>query len=774
MPPRRGYNKQNKAAAEAAATKKIPVDQQPPNHPQENFPSHVTFLARSLRRNDVDMAALMDLNRSLKLVKANLIQHCGEELLLDIGEGLVQLTPDQQNVMVSPALLLESSGSSGESKLQRREQHAALSKKLDSVLDTTAKRKLCVDFLLRMILRRRLLNRLSRRLLRVAHAMDGEDVTAPMPPKYGDLRFHVDTEQLEAAKLQWQVQKDAEKRIAEYRRQHPESIIPLIKEGQDAAEDVIEEEDEEIKTDNAKPEEVLKSNGETAKPKDNDAVPANDKPKEEEDVEMKDVTKEAVTEKNADSSQEKDADVPVEESKTDGTNPESVAKAGEALNEPLAPVNTSSSSKGSSDAATTLLSIMSSPTKSPKETADPSDETLESAPILPVSSNGEASKTAAVEAVAEDAKPGEETTETEGDKADKNDEGSRMDVDKADLNDDNKPEDKEKSNHSVNVKKETDVGATDSSTEVDKKDEVATEAESKSEEKSPIKTKSAEAEEAKSPALPVSKSSQKEAPAPKPLIEMPPLRLLSQYEKDCEILKEFNDAYEKHMDPMTGEVSFHILEGEQNREEDYVSIGNRGEGVGASNRFMSLKEKEMDFQRWQSAVLACVPEAPTLDEIGMNRVFLIEERRKRIRLKKEEEEREAKRQKLSSPSKKEELAKKRNVGAVEKKSSSKKSKEEEEEMLRSTKIMKTLPLVPFPSFHASDLIRIRKVHFDLMSHSIRRGAQKRVQLATDDYNSCRLHLSILYCLLPHLVLRFSHPHLLHLNLSSAQNLDYLF
>jgi hypothetical protein len=83
-----------------------------------------------------------------------------------------------------------------------------------------AGQELCVDFLLRMKLRRKLLNRLARRLNRVAHAMDGEDVSPPGPPKYGDLRLHVDPAQVQASEAHWQRQDAARRQLDQEREKH--------------------------------------------------------------------------------------------------------------------------------------------------------------------------------------------------------------------------------------------------------------------------------------------------------------------------------------------------------------------------------------------------------------------------------------------------------------------------------------------------------------------------------------------------------------------------
>lgn len=133
---------------------------------------HRAFLIRSLERNDVDMAALMELNHSLESVKVAILRTCagGELTLLNLGEGRLTLDPEGETLQKSD----------------------------DDVQLPEEGQELCVDFLLRMKLRRKLLNRLARRLNRVAHAMDGADVEPPGPPKYGDLRLHVDPHEVQA------------------------------------------------------------------------------------------------------------------------------------------------------------------------------------------------------------------------------------------------------------------------------------------------------------------------------------------------------------------------------------------------------------------------------------------------------------------------------------------------------------------------------------------------------------------------------------------------
>jgi len=124
--------------------KKVAAHEGPPNHPQENFPEHRTFLARSLTRNDEDLGALVDVNRTLHVVRQNIVDACGEELLLDLGEGLYQLTPCGRDITVTPLERpLEM-----ENDPRLKTQRTALKNKLENIDDE--RKLLCVDFLLRV------------------------------------------------------------------------------------------------------------------------------------------------------------------------------------------------------------------------------------------------------------------------------------------------------------------------------------------------------------------------------------------------------------------------------------------------------------------------------------------------------------------------------------------------------------------------------------------------------------------------------------------------
>lgn len=167
----------------------------PPSYPSENYKEHRKFLIRSLERNDVDMSALIKLNKSLHKAKEKIMQTCGELVLLDLGSGRLKLINDELNE--------ETDTTDTAKETQNSHRHHL----------TPAQKKVCVDFLLRMKLRRKLSNRLMRRINRVARAMDGQDISPPSPPKYGDLGLHIDPKSIEARTAEWKEQEEAKKRV---------------------------------------------------------------------------------------------------------------------------------------------------------------------------------------------------------------------------------------------------------------------------------------------------------------------------------------------------------------------------------------------------------------------------------------------------------------------------------------------------------------------------------------------------------------------------------
>mmetsp|Transcript_33079 Transcript_33079/g.69454 ORF Transcript_33079/g.69454 Transcript_33079/m.69454 type:complete len:1360 (-) Transcript_33079:38-4117(-) len=169
-------------------------------------PAHPDNLKRSLGRNDVELAALTKLHVALRTLKEAIVNEFGEDTLLRC------VIEEKDKLPVGAISDIENGEKNG--KIKKTSEDGAPTTeqiKLDSSDDglnnsdendaksignsTTPKsdknkrlEQLTTAFLLRMKLRRRLLNRLARRLHRVAHIMDGgSNISAPLPPLYGDV-----------------------------------------------------------------------------------------------------------------------------------------------------------------------------------------------------------------------------------------------------------------------------------------------------------------------------------------------------------------------------------------------------------------------------------------------------------------------------------------------------------------------------------------------------------------------------------------------------------
>jgi hypothetical protein len=184
-----------------------------PSYPSENYKEHRKFLIRSLERNDVDMSALIKLNKSLHIAKDKIIQTCGELVLLDLGSGRLKLINDELHEETTDTTTTVTTSTSTNTTATTGSPDRNIITNIHQHHLTPAQKEVCVDFLLRMKLRRKLSNRLIRRLNRIAHAMDGKDVSPPSPPKYGDLGLHIDPKSIEARTAEWKEQEDAKKRV---------------------------------------------------------------------------------------------------------------------------------------------------------------------------------------------------------------------------------------------------------------------------------------------------------------------------------------------------------------------------------------------------------------------------------------------------------------------------------------------------------------------------------------------------------------------------------
>lgn len=623
----------------------------PPSYPQEHSLEHRKFLLRSLERNDTDLAALVELNRSLKKVKASIIDECGEAVLLDLGQGILKLSLTEDSVEGTGAAQLS-----------------------DEAQD------LCLDFLLRMKLRRKLLNRLARRLNRVAHAMDGEDVTPPPPPKYGDLRLHIDGRAVEVYAEHWKRQAEAQIRIANRKYSN------VVK-----SEWTQEEEDAHRKKYSSDDEHP--SEEEVALAKVNEVKATLTKVKEERE--------EATTTKETNA-------VPAAAT---------VTQEPSAVEEPSAAVTTE-------EEPSTAVK------ENEKSEETPTDMDIDKEEKADMPKEGEGKPEVGNEQPEETVKKEEKTEVTSEEKTEVTTE------EKIEENSEEKIDEKTEENAEEKIEEKA-------------QEKIEEKAVEKIEEKTvdaPVVETKDDKTTAEVPPVPTE-------PNPEPTPSKPAVAE-SLYdpmeyggyslEEDYDVLKAYTDAYERVYDPATGTYKYSILE--QEHEEDYQAI-KYGAGIGATHRSMSSKEKEMEAKRWQAAILNRIPEQPTFEMLGMeNRVFELEERRKRIlqqaevsspkkKSKKEDSDDDNESDDNEDDDEDENMTTPNKTKTDDKKSPKKQESDAKEALPVVAKPVKAMSLAAVPSFYDQDLQRIRLVHADLMETSIHEHARSRLAEATNDYNN---------------------------------------
>jgi len=155
--------------------------------PTQFDPQYSPNIKRSLSKNDVELAALTKLHIALRTLKSAIIDEFGDEVL-------VECVLNEKKELLALAGSSKNGGGDKSKKINDGTPATAsdddvFTSIIDTLDETQQKRlrQLSTAFLLRMKLRRRLLNRLARRLHRVAHVVDGGiQITAPLPPTYGD------------------------------------------------------------------------------------------------------------------------------------------------------------------------------------------------------------------------------------------------------------------------------------------------------------------------------------------------------------------------------------------------------------------------------------------------------------------------------------------------------------------------------------------------------------------------------------------------------------
>jgi hypothetical protein len=230
-----------------------------------------------------------------------------------------------------------------------------------------------------------------------------------------------------------------------------------------------------------------------------------------------------------------------------------------------------------------------------------------------------------------------------------------------------------------------------------------------------------------------------------------------------EILKEYEDAYSKVWDEDS--QSWKYVLANQELTPEYRAI-TAGAAIGATTRLLSVQEREQEFRRWQTSILARIPNQPTFEQLGLkNRVFMLEQRRKRCLEDTEgdavtakdvvkkpkgddfEDESEGEEVKegdedasedVEKPPKKIELAPRKVKEGEEVE-----EQPEKEAAPEALKIIKPMSLAAVPSFYDQDLNRIRAVHGDLMGFSLMQQSQQSMTEATNQYNAGRCTKTVL-------------------------------
>jgi len=147
------------------------------SHVRELDTNHRSWLARSLDKNDAEIAALEKLNKILRSLKQEIIKRDGsEEILIEAASAISNLD---------------------NGLLFTEEVEACIDGMKEDKDDEND--ELLKNFFLHMKLRRKILNRFARRLNRLARSMDGETVGVgpPIPPKYGDPPVAIDMKKME-------------------------------------------------------------------------------------------------------------------------------------------------------------------------------------------------------------------------------------------------------------------------------------------------------------------------------------------------------------------------------------------------------------------------------------------------------------------------------------------------------------------------------------------------------------------------------------------------
>ena len=188
--------------------KVIPLHENPPAHPHEiqnGTNAHRAFLQRSLDRSDDELAAIQTLHRTLFNARGVIVERYGDLALLDIAEGAIPALRKfgHKNANYAKAKTNTNTNTNTNADTDKDNDNTATAttetfKEVETLHENPTYNNpefltIAGDYLLRLKLRRKLLNRLSRRINRLAHSMDGPmshaKALAPAYARIGESRL---------------------------------------------------------------------------------------------------------------------------------------------------------------------------------------------------------------------------------------------------------------------------------------------------------------------------------------------------------------------------------------------------------------------------------------------------------------------------------------------------------------------------------------------------------------------------------------------------------
>ncbi len=649
---------------------------------------------------------------------------------------------------------------------------------------------LITNFLLRLKLRRKLLNRLSRRLLRLNHAMDGrlQKISPPALPKYGTSYSKHGTKGTKGTKGK---DKDAKDKVSEFCREYDmrERVLRSVW-GRKEEVMIQNMKEQEVKMD----EEEKNNSADVNTNEKKQTAEEGDKVKQEEkvDVKEKDNVEEEKEEVGKVDEEEKvnlEKEDARETEKADEGNVR-VEKSSDKVGEEGVQAETKTKGDDEETKTQAMEKIVSVNPEEGQEKEISMDVDVTVSADVNADGNANVNADTNANATSIENKDGEASDdkmemETKPKVEEVTSQGENNVKDATDVKETTTPAPKSVDGDGDGDTAMEDVDASAVSTaSAEQKDDIKEEKETendKDEVKGPSEVKSDQNKTATATATDSKSNSDcdpdaKSSPPP-PLppttttFKIDPFLLDAEYQKDLKKLIQYDTDYAKkysvHAPTSTiiksttalTQEELNALEKDEDDFDDTANVDGKKDNhiVGAMSKFMTKKEKVMEWKRWQTEFLSKIPDQPTFDELGMtNRVFLLEERRKACQKKEssaEEEdgdgnETENENEKKEGGEKEEGMMdvdksdvdddsdsdskRKRDDGESDGDKPKKNRKEKDTDA--TTLQHKRISLDPVPSFYQQDYSRIHMIQSATLNAALHSNTREAYQQANAEYN----------------------------------------